>query len=86
MKILVFDTETTGMPPPSTNPKFKTEGFFNDKRVPAELWPRIVQLSFIQYDTDKESIVKHYDEIVKMKPGIKIPKSSIDVHGLTDQM
>lgn len=84
--VLCFDTETTGMPPPSTNPKFKTEGFFNDKRVPAELWPRIVQLSFIQYDTDKEVIIQHYDQIIKMKPGIKIPKASTDVHGITDQM
>ena len=84
--VLCFDTETTGMPPPSTNPKFKTEGFFNDKRVPAELWPRIVQLSFIQYDTDKEVILQHYDQIIKMKPGVKIPKASTDVHGITDQM
>jgi DNA polymerase III epsilon subunit-like protein len=84
--VLCFDTETTGMPPPSTNPKFKTEGFFNDKRVPAELWPRIVQLSFIQYDTDKELIVQHYDHIIKMKPGINIPKSSTNIHGITDQM
>jgi len=84
--VLCFDTETTGKPPPSTNPKFKTEGFFNDKRVPAELWPRIVQLSFIQYDTDKEEVVQRYDQIIKMKPGIKIPKASIDVHGITDQM
>lgn len=84
--VICFDTETTGMPPPSTNPKFKTEGFFNDKRVRAELWPRIVQLSFIQYDTDREVIVQHYDQIIKMKPGIRIPKASTDVHGITDQM
>jgi DNA polymerase III epsilon subunit-like protein len=84
--VICFDTETTGMPPPSTNPKFKTEGFFNDKRVPAELWPRVVQLSFIQYDTDREVIVQHYDQIIKMKPGVKIPKASTEVHGITDQM
>jgi DNA polymerase III epsilon subunit-like protein len=84
--VLCFDTETTGMPPPSTNPKFKSEGFFNDKRVPAELWPRIVQLSFIQYNTDREVVVQHYDQIIKMKSGLKIPKSSTNVHGITDQM
>ena len=84
--ILCFDTETTGKPPPSTDPRFKTEGFFNDKRVPAELWPRIVQLSFIQYDTDRMVVVKHYDEIIKMKPGVKIPLPSTKVHGITDKM
>jgi hypothetical protein len=84
--VICFDTETTGKPPPSTNPKFKTEGFFNDKRVPAESWPRIVQLSFIQYDTDKEEVMKHYDQIIKMKPGVKIPKASTEVHGVTDQI
>jgi len=84
--ILCFDTETTGKPPPSSDPRFKTEGFFNDKRVPAELWPRIVQLSFIQYDTDKELVLRHYDQIIKMKPGVKIPQASIKVHGITDQM
>lgn len=84
--IICFDTETTGKPPPSSNPQFKTEGFFNDKRVPAELWPRIVQLSFIQYDTEREGIVKHYDQIVKMKPGVKIPKASTKVHGITDKL
>lgn len=84
--VICFDTETTGKPPPSTNPKFKTEGFFNDKRVPAELWPRVVQLSFIQYDTEREVVVKHYDQIIKMNPGVKIPKSSTNIHGITDQM
>jgi DNA polymerase III epsilon subunit-like protein len=84
--VICFDTETTGMPPPSTNPKFKTEGFFNDKRVPAELWPRIVQLSFIQYDTDREMVIQHYDQIIKMKQGVKIPRSSTNIHGITDEM
>jgi len=84
--ILCFDTETTGKPPASTDPRFKTEGFFNDKRVPAELWPRIVQLSFIQYDTDRMAVVKHYDQIIKMKPGVKIPLPSTKVHGITDKM
>jgi DNA polymerase III epsilon subunit-like protein len=84
--ILCFDTETTGKPPPSSDPRFKTEGFFNDKRTPAERWPRIVQLSFIVYDTDKLTMVEHYDQIVKMKPGVKIPLASTKVHGITDKM
>lgn len=84
--ILCFDTETTGRPPPSTNPAFKSEGFFNDKRVPAESWPRVIQLAFIVYDTDAISMIYHYDEIIKMKSGVKIPPDSIKVHGITDKM
>lgn len=84
--ILCFDTETTGKPPSSTNTRFKFEGFFNDKRVPAEVWPRIVQLSFVQYDTDRQLILRQYDQIVKMKPGVKIPIDSTRIHGITDQI
>jgi DNA polymerase III epsilon subunit-like protein len=84
--VLCFDTETTGKPPPSTNPAFKTEGFFNDKRVKAELWPRIIQLAFIKYDVDSVMPIETYDEIIKMKPGVTIPPDSIKVHGITDKM
>lgn len=84
--ILCFDTETTGKPPLSVEGKFKTEGFFNDSRVSAESWPRIVQLAFIKYDTDSLVILDKYDEIIKMKPGFHIPHESTKIHGITNSM
>ena len=41
MKVLVFDTETTGLP---------KERFASFKDT--HLWPHIMQLSFMMYDTD----------------------------------
>jgi DNA polymerase III epsilon subunit-like protein len=82
--VLCFDTETTGKPPPSSNPNFQYEGFFNDKNVKAEVWPRIVQLSFIVYDTGKLQQLDSYDQLIKMKSGVFIPPESTKVHGITD--
>ena len=43
MKVLVFDTETTGLP---------TER--NASITNMEAWPHIVQLSYILYDVDEK--------------------------------
>ena len=43
MKVLVFDTETTGLP---------TER--NASISDLEVWPHIVQLSYILYDVDEK--------------------------------
>ena len=66
MRILVFDTETTGFSPEKNE---------------------IVQLSYILYDLDKQTVLyatKLEDDIVNING--KIPKETSDVHGITKDM
>jgi DNA polymerase III epsilon subunit-like protein len=75
MLVLVFDTETTGLP------KCK---IMNQETL--HLWPHIVQFSYIVYDTDLNAIVKTSDNIVKMPDGISIPEEASKIHGITNEM
>jgi len=75
MKIIVFDTETTGLPKSRTiTPNT------------LHLWPFIVQFSYIIFDTDTNTILKSYDAIVKLKPYNVISKDSIEFHGITQEI
>ena len=56
MRVLIFDTETTGLP----LSKLLSQDTLH-------LWPHIVQFSYIIYDTDLNSIVEVLDYIIKMK-------------------
>jgi DNA polymerase III epsilon subunit-like protein len=83
--VLAYDTETTGKPPQLPGQKF-AEGFFNDKKVRAELWPRIVQLSFILYDTDRMETLQMYDSIIRLRPEqYPIPPESSAIHGISTE-
>lgn len=75
MLVLVFDTETTGLP---------ASKILNPDTL--NLWPYIVQFSYIVYDTDKNDIVLSSDTIVKLKNDIIIPEESIKIHGITNEM
>lgn len=78
MRILVYDTETTGLPEKGAGP--------HDYHK----WPHIVQLSFLVYDiptslgvplcTFSPTVVS--DFIVK-PDGYEIPKESSQIHGIT---
>ncbi len=75
MKIIVFDTETSGLPKSRT---------ITPNTV--HLWPFIVQFSYIIFDTDTNSVLKSYDAIVKVKPYNVISKDSIKFHGITQEI
>jgi DNA polymerase III epsilon subunit-like protein len=76
MKILCFDTETTGLPPRSP-PSFTN----------ISEWPYIVQLGFILYDTDVHKIIIKHDFIVDVnEQTVIIPESSSKIHGITNRM
>ena len=75
MKIIVFDTETSGLP------KSK---IISPNTI--HLWPFIVQFSYIIFDTETNVILKSYDAIVKVKPYNVISKDSIKFHGITQEM
>jgi DNA polymerase III epsilon subunit-like protein len=72
MKILVFDTETTGLP----QTKFISP-------LTIEQWPYIVQFSYVIYDTDLNDIIQSRDCIIKIPEYIFIPEESSKIHGIT---
>ena len=76
MRIVVFDTETTGLP----KSKIISPDTLNQ-------WPHIVQFSFVIYDTELNDIVVAIDNIVKLTDtGIVISEDSIKLHGITHEI
>jgi len=75
MKFLVFDTETTGLP----QSKFISPSTLN-------LWPYIVQFSYIIYDSSFNDIVESKDYIIKVPENVIIPNESSKIHGITNDI
>jgi DNA polymerase III epsilon subunit-like protein len=75
MRILVFDTETTGLP---------TER--NPSITETNKWPYIIQLSYVVYNTEENDIVHCYDEILKVPDGVEISEESIKFHNITREI
>jgi DNA polymerase III epsilon subunit-like protein len=75
MIILVFDTETTGLP----ETKIINPDTLN-------LWPNIVQLSYIVYDVSKNRILNVVDSIVKLADDNIISEETTKIHGITNEM
>ena len=77
MRVLVFDTETTGLP---------ETRLINVETL--DKWPHIVQFSYIIYDTEKKALVKNgiRDSIIKISSDIKISDFSIQLHGITNEI
>jgi DNA polymerase-3 subunit epsilon len=75
MRVLVFDTETTGLP--------KSKLISPDT---LHLWPYVVQLSFVIYDTNLNDIVEAKDYIINLKEGVLIPQESTNIHGITNEI
>ena len=73
MKIIVFDTETTGLP--------KTK-IINELSL--ALWPHVVQFSYIIYDTELKKIIKTVDFVIKIPESINISDEVSDIHGITN--
>jgi len=70
MKLFVFDTETTNLPPKMP---------LLHETLP--LWPSIVQLSFILFDTDTYKY-KEYDYVIKTSKVIE----NDHIHGITNSI
>jgi len=74
MKLLIFDTETTGL--------------INRKYKPAcnnvHLQPHIVQLSYLIIDDNTLEVIKVIDKIIKMPENVNIPPESAKIHGITN--
>jgi DNA polymerase III epsilon subunit-like protein len=72
MKVLIFDTETTGLP---------TER--NASILETKKWPHIVQLSYILYDTKTKTVISCSDNIIKINDEVIISEDSIAIHHIT---
>lgn len=75
MRVLVFDTETTGLP----HTKILNPDILN-------LWPHIVQFSYVIYDTETNDIVVSMDKIIKVPEAVEISEGSIALHGITKEI
>lgn len=75
MKLLVFDTETTGLPQSKHINQFTLHQ-----------WPYIVQFSYIIYDTSLNNIIEAKDYIVKIPESISIPEETIKFHGISNEI
>ena len=69
MKVLVFDTETSGLPPKS-----------GISILESSKWPYILQIAWILYDTEKNLIQDKFESLIKIDPNIIIDEKSIEVH------
>ena len=71
MRVLVLDTETTGLAP---------------KNVPvnqADKWPHIVQMSWVIYNDETKQVEEESDNIICLGTHIHISPESIAIHGIT---
>ena len=66
MKLLIFDTETTGL---SKSKIISKETM--------HLWPFIVQFSYIIFNTKNNKTIKMYDKIIKLKYLCKIQRTPL---------
>jgi len=75
MKLLIFDTETTGLP---INKKQSALSKPNN-------WPHIVSISWVIMDSKISEIIKEHNHIIKPL-GWTIPQESTKIHGISHDM
>lgn len=76
MKVLVFDTETTGLPPKKKNKFEKTPTIFD-----GNYWPRIVEIAWSLHETAEEPLTKS-SYLVKPKNFV-VPEQATQIHGIS---
>jgi hypothetical protein len=75
MRVLVFDTETTGLP---------SSRIINPDTL--KLWPHIVQFSYVIYDTEVNDSMDVRDYIIKLPNSVVISEVVSNIHGITNDM
>ena len=74
MKVIVFDTETTGLPED-----------YNAPVADSSKWPYIIQLSYIVFNTETKEVLDFTDRIIRLDPTVHISPESINVHKITHE-
>ena len=74
MKVIVFDTETTGLPED-----------YNAPVSNSSKWPYIIQLSYIVFNTETKEVLDFVDRIIRLDPAVYISPESINVHKITQE-
>ena len=77
MRVITFDTETTGLP--ETRDRIVTTENLNK-------WPYILQLSWIVLDTDQDKITGLGDYIISVNEDVVISEGSIELHKITKEI
>ncbi|CAB4801206.1 MAG: 3'-5' exonuclease [Actinobacteria bacterium] len=72
MKVLAFDTETTGLPQN-----------YNALVTDSSKWPYIIQLGFIVFDTTTKEILEYSDRIIHLPNEVTISPESMAIHKIT---
>ncbi len=99
VKILVFDTETSGLPPnmPGKNWEEREEkskkllSISDYKKSKSEWskyisqWPSIIQLSYILYDTEHPEDAKIFNKYIDLPEDVRITEESAAVHHITKE-
>lgn len=75
MKILVVDTETTGLPTSRNASIYNTHD-----------WPYVIQLSFILYDTDVGEIIDKFDSLIAINECVEISPDAYNIHHISKNM
>jgi|LauGreSuBDMM15SN_2_FD.fasta_scaffold192274_1 DNA polymerase III epsilon subunit-like protein len=75
MKLLVFDTETSGLPEERGQSLYATHK-----------WPFIMQLSYLFYDNSSNEVIELYDSLVKLDNNILLSEDSMAIHNITREM
>jgi DNA polymerase III subunit epsilon len=95
-KILVFDTETTGVPPTMPGQNWTEKQQYDASLLQKEhletswsnnqlldQWPSILQLSYIVYDLENPLDVKIFNKYIDIPDNIVISETSVAVHHIT---
>jgi len=75
MIILACDTETSGLP-----------GAKEVNEINIHLWPYILQLSYVLYDTSTAEIVSYLDHYISIPSSVVVHPGAFQVHGITTEM
>ena len=75
MKILIFDTETTGLPI-GRNPSI----------YDTQKWPHILQLSYIVYDSETNDIITVEDDYIRIDDDVVIEPGSQKIHNISKEL
>jgi len=76
MRVLVFDTETSGLPPKNS--------FNRVSLVNIHAWPHIVQFSYVVYDTKTNDIENIVDVLIKIPQEVVLDEQNTRIHGITN--